>query len=88
MNMMNPMQVASARTARLVREAATPVYSTDTATAMREDTRRLISRAQDAACDEDYCFICKRATDHWGEHSDSQILAWANSRQGRYLMGA
>lgn len=27
---MNPMQVAKARTARLVREAQTPVYSTET----------------------------------------------------------
>lgn len=88
MNMMNPAAVASARTARLVREATTPVYSTDTATAMSENMRRIISRAQDAACTDEYCFICKRATDHWGEHDDEQILRWANSRRGRYLMGA
>lgn len=31
MNIPNPAQVASARTARLVREASTPVYSTTTA---------------------------------------------------------
>lgn len=33
---MNPMQVAKARTARLVREAQTPVYSTETKPAVRE----------------------------------------------------
>lgn len=33
---MNPMNVALARTARLAREAATPVYSTSTPTPVRE----------------------------------------------------
>ena len=36
MNIPNPAQVASARTARLVREARTPVYSTVTKPVVRE----------------------------------------------------
>lgn len=24
---------------------------------------------------EEYCFVCSRCTDHFGEHSDAQILA-------------
>jgi len=26
--------------------------------------------------DVDYCFVCKRVTDHYGEHSDEQIARW------------
>ena len=70
---MNPKNVALARTARLAREATTPVY-----TSTREsETAKLLSRAEKAACTAEYCFICKRATEHFGEHSDEQILAWA-----------
>jgi len=29
---------------------------------------------------EQYCFVCKRATDHWGEHSDEQVAAWRAER--------
>ena len=37
-----------------------------------------IRDVQDRACTEDFCFICRRCTDHWGEHSDAQLLAYAN----------
>ena len=37
-----------------------------------------LARVQDLACGDDYCHICRRCTDHWGEHSDLQILNWAN----------
>lgn len=84
--MTNPNIAAAARTARLVREAQTPVFSTSTPTPaqVRAD---LITRAQDAACGEDFCFICSRATDHWGEHDDEQILAWATTPRAKWLMG-
>jgi hypothetical protein len=29
---------------------------------------------------ETYCYVCRRATDHWGEHSDEQIAAWRADR--------
>lgn len=67
---MNPMMVAQARTARLVAEATTPVYSTST-----EGARRArLDRAERALCTEDFCFVCSRCTDHFGEHSDAQLL--------------
>lgn len=38
----------------------------------------LLKQAQEAACgctdDQDWCRICGRATCHWGEHSDAQLL--------------
>lgn len=67
---MNPNTVAQNRTARLVREANTPVYTTDTASARRAR----LDRAERALCTEDYCFVCGRCTDHFGEHSDAQLL--------------
>lgn len=67
---MNPMIVAQNRTARLVREANTPVFSTDTASAKRA----LLARVEKALCTEDFCFVCGRCTDHFGEHSDAQLL--------------
>jgi hypothetical protein len=82
---MNPAAVASARTARLAREAATPVYSTDTVSAARRERERLIAAAEDYA-GEEFCFICSRATDHRGEHEDEQLLAFVRSPRGRMLM--
>lgn len=35
----------------------------------------------------DYCHVCRRATEHYGEHSDEQLLAFANSATGRWMMG-
>lgn len=67
---MNPNMVARNRTARLVREAQTPVYSTTTEGARM----RLLARAEKALCTEDFCFVCGRVTDHFGEHSDEQLL--------------
>lgn len=37
-----------------------------------------LSQVQDLACSEDFCHICSRCTDHWGEHDDLQLLTWAN----------
>lgn len=85
MNIPNPAQVASARTARLVAEGAHKprlAYVSETGVVSAkasEAERRLISRAQDLACSEEFCHICKRPTDHWGEHTDEQILAWAKT---------
>jgi hypothetical protein len=67
---MNPNMVAKNRTARLVREARTPVF-TSTAQSARE---RAIARAERDLVTEDYCFICSRCTDHRGEHDDAQII--------------
>lgn len=70
---MNPNQVALNRSVRLALEAATPVY-----TSTRESEQaKLLSRAEALACTDEFCFICSRATDHFAEHSDAQILAWA-----------
>lgn len=89
---MNPALVASARTARLAREAAMPrvAYTSDAA----HDAKRkaaldwaeaqlslsLLERAEALACSEDFCHICSRCTDHFGEHSPEQILAWVDRR--------
>lgn len=80
---MNPMQVAQNRTARLVQEARTPVY---TSTREREEAQ-IIRVAQNAACTAEYCLVCKRCTDHWGEHSDEQLLTWARSPLGKVFLG-
>lgn len=74
---MNPNMVAKARTARLVREANTPTYSTDTASAVRKAAVARLRKATDLSMSEDFCHICGRCTDHRGEHTDEQILAWA-----------
>lgn len=67
---MNPNTVAQNRTARLVAAGTTPVYTTDTASALRAR----LDRAERALCTEDFCFVCGRVTNHFGEHSDAQLL--------------
>ena len=84
--MMNPSQVAANRTARLVREAKTPTYSTATPS-KPEAAQALMAKAEDF-CGPDFCHVCGRCTDHYGEHSDEQLLAFANSARGKWLMGA
>jgi hypothetical protein len=37
-------------------------------------------KAQYIDGNEAFCFICSRATDHWGEHSDKQLLEFAEKR--------
>lgn len=74
---MNPKMVAQNRTARLTREAQTPVYSTDTLTAEVKRMQQTQRRAADLAMSEDWCHICGRPTDHRGEHTPEQIAAWA-----------
>lgn len=90
MNIQTPAQVAANRTARLVREAHTPTYSTATPSeaSVAEVREQIIRKAQDVACGEDFCHICSRATDHWGEHSDEQIWAFAQTAKYRFLVGA
>jgi hypothetical protein len=83
--MMNPLEVAANRSARLVREAHTPVYSTDTTTAAHKARIETLARA-DGFAGEDWCFICSRPTDHRGEHDDEQLLAFARSRRGQFFM--
>ena len=45
-----------------------------------------ISDIQNAACKDDWCHVCRRATDHWGEHDDEQLRDWANTPLGRELL--
>lgn len=82
---MNPMVVAQNRTARLAAEASAPVYTTDTRTAAAQARMRTL-RAADALAGEDFCHVCGRCTDHRGEHSDEQLLAFARSGLGKFLM--
>lgn len=79
---MNPKSVATARTARLVREANKPVYSTDS---HRAEQRRLAKEMShilwaDEFAGEEFCHVCGRVTDHRGEHSDEQLLAFYHGK--------
>lgn len=76
---MNPTQVAKAHGARLAREARTPVYSTDTLSSA-EHTRLERIRWADSYAGEDFCHVCGRVTDHRGEHSDEQLLAFFHGK--------
>lgn len=76
---MNPIQVAQNRTARLVAEARTPVYTTDTVGAREHARERAIRWAEDF-CGPEFCHVCGRCTDHYGEHSDEQLLAFYNGK--------
>lgn len=67
---MNPSQAFANRTARLAREARTPVYTSESGVA----NKAVLAAAERALCTEDYCFVCGRCTDHFGEHSDAQLL--------------
>lgn len=80
---MNPAKVAQNRTARLVREATTPVYTTETVSAAARERARQIAWSEDYA-GEEYCFVCGRATDHRGEHSDEQLLAFYSGKGKRF----
>lgn len=71
--MMNPMQVAQNRTARLVREAHTPAYTSETG----KPNLAKLAQIEELACSDDWCHICSRPTDHFGEHDPEQLLAWA-----------
>lgn len=39
-----------------------------------------LNAIEDRACTPDFCFICSRPTDHIGEHSDEQLIAFASRR--------
>lgn len=67
---MNPLKAAQNRTARLAREAVTPVYTSETGV----PNTALLAGIERDLCTEDYCFVCGRCTDHFGEHSDAQLL--------------
>lgn len=45
--------------------------------AISADLLIVLKDTQNRACRDDFCFICGRATDHWGEHSDKQLLDFA-----------
>ncbi|HWV45625.1 MAG TPA: hypothetical protein VN039_06340 [Nitrospira sp.] len=81
-----PANLVANRTARLVAEATTPVYSTDTAGAAAKERLRKLEWAEEFTHSEDdrqpWCHVCSRPTDHFGEHSDEQLLAFYNG-QGR-----
>lgn len=78
-----PAQVAVNRTARLVAEATTPVFvSTREGAAQRERERQLDwAEGFTSGTDEQpWCHLCSRATDHFGEHTDEQLLAFYNGK--------
>lgn len=79
---MNPTQVAANRTARLIAEASAPVF---TSTVEFERTR-VAAYAEVYACTEDFCFVCSRSTNHFAEHSEEQLHAWAQTPFARRLM--
>lgn len=73
MEILTPAQVMVNRGIRM----SAPVYSTDTATAARKSQARLRQQAEQIACTDDFCFICSRPTDHFGEHTVEQLLQFA-----------
>jgi hypothetical protein len=68
-------RVAAAGRIAAERRAAETAY----ARLVAEARRYVDSHGQSFAIGEwdvDYCYICGRCTDHFGEHSESQIRAW------------
>jgi hypothetical protein len=47
---------------------------------LERDRRRAMHQGQLLGDDADFCFICRRATDHLGEHTQEQIDAWKAGR--------
>jgi hypothetical protein len=75
MNIPTPARVASIRTARLVAE-----FTSETGKVNPHKRAAEIKRAAEAevwACTPDWCHVCSRPTEHFGEHSEEQLLAWA-----------
>lgn len=81
---MNPKQVFENRTARLVREASSPVYTSQSG--RYSQTEQDIIEAAENFTGPDFCHVCGRITDHFGEHSDAQLLEWAKSPKGFWMM--
>lgn len=80
MMIQTPAQALANRTARLVAEGAhrdRVAYTTDTQGA----ARKRLSNIERDLCTEDWCFVCSRPTDHFGEHDDEQ-LDRAGKRRG------
>lgn len=71
MNIPNPAQVASARTARLVREALTPAYSTES-TAPAVPVREHITAVE---LEDDY-------GRSWSHMPDSEVTAYIDEMAG------
>jgi len=75
-----------ANTARAMRRVAKGGVLTDKRRAERAELAELreAARAEGQLLDErgfgEFCLICSRATDHWGEHSPEQIEAWRLGR--------
>lgn len=80
MKIQTPAQAFANRTARLVAEGAHKDRVAYTSTAASEQ-EKFLARAERDLCDEDWCFICSRPTDHFGEHDDEQILRAAKRRR-------
>jgi beta-galactosidase GanA len=80
---MNPTQAFANRTARLVAEGAHKdrlAFRSEAVTV----TDKL--RMAEEFTGPEWCHVCSRATDHYGEHSDAQLLKFYNSPLGRRLM--
>ena len=76
---MNPSKVAQNRTARLVREAATPVYSTVTPVPDPNERMARIMWSENYT-GPDFCHVCRRCTDHFAEHGAEQLLAFYSGK--------
>lgn len=76
MMIQTPAQALANRTARLVAEGAHKDRLVFTSTSEGEVARKA-AYFEPRMCTGDYCFVCRRSTDHFGEHSDEQIVAAA-----------
>jgi hypothetical protein len=71
-----------ANTVRTMRQIAGAGAAQDKRRAERDalEALRTEARAEGQVLSEngfgEFCLICSRATDHWGEHSPEQIAAW------------
>lgn len=82
MMIQTPAQAMANRTARLVAEGVHRDRVAYTSTSESEQDK-FLARMERRLCTDEYCFICSRSTDHFGEHTDEQILAAAKKRGQR-----
>lgn len=71
---MNPTIVAKAISTRVIREATTPKWTSETGVQTPAE-RDLLNKAERLLCSAEFCYVCSRCTEHYGEHTDAQILA-------------
>lgn len=83
-----PATVAANRTARLVREANTPVYTSTREGQEKREREAALRWAEEYThsenADQQWCHVCSRPTDHFGEHSDEQLLEFYYGRGRRF----